>query len=1154
MENPDALKYSDLIKPDNSIEQLIGQLKEVISQYDTLKSKMQTSAGEMAKGLQAVSGATEDQRKAIQQTTEQTEKLTEDYKQAFAAQMQAKQAVLEYKAAKKEEETVTKLLQQINTSAEGSYNRLSAQYRLNKLRLNEMSAAQRTATEEGRKLEAETAQIYEQMNQLQKATGKFSLQVGNYEIAGKSLKGAMREMAEELAELNLKGEGTSQRAEALRTKLGQMRDAMDDAKQQINNTASDTAKLDAVMGGASAARGGIGAFAGILGLVGINSNKLSKTQKLLAGTIGIVSGAIAVQNALQRESALMIGISTIQTKALAKAEVYERLIKIKGTEATWAAVAAQKALNLVAKANPYVLLGTALAAVVGGIIAFSSSSDKAKKSTEDFNLAIDDQINLLKERFDIAARRIDADIEREKSRLEIAKARGASDAELNKIEDEIYSKEKKRIEAQKKLFQGEINSRDVIIRQLDVYKSNLSAIMEAEQMGAENIKLDLYADHEIATYLLKDAKGWTEEFITNAEARLKIADEILKKEIDLETQRQIEEEQRKKAAREAAKTELAEVRKAEDMRLALIQDGFQKELAKTAANYDRQIDDLKLRLRQEANLTAKAREAINQQIALLEDEKMRKLVIVAQKYDKAELAARRETEDARIKLMADGADKEREQLRVQYERRIEDLRNELKEENDLTAEQRSELEKQLLLTEQEYTKESLKLEKNLQIKKLQAANSGIELRISALDEGTKEEIDLSVQMWENKRQIELEQNALLAEDLRQDEAAINAKWDAYILKHTAELEKKRAELILNRQQDLLQSEFDLLDRNERQKTIFSLKQEQARLQSLLDLDKKAGKKMTEQERKAMENTLAAIKREVASTGYNNLYELLGLNITSGQQDALNTALDSVKDSIGGVIDAWKEAADRAVDSADKQVESAERILQAEIEARNAGYANNVETAKRELDLAKRTQREAQQERARAQKAELAADAAMQSSSLITATANIWKALSGIPGFGPALAVTAIATMWGSFIASKAKAAELTEKYGEGTIELLQGGSHASGNDIDLGRKRDGTRRRAEGGEFFAVINKRSSRRFRSVIPDVINSFNNGTFAERYQRANGALDGMAMSFAGTDVSGLERDVRAIRSQGETTLTQQGGYIVERYKNLTKKYKA
>ena len=156
MENPDALKYSDLIKPDNSIEQLIGQLKEVISQYDTLKSKMQTSAGEMAKGLQAVSGATEDQRKAIQQTTEQTEKLTEDYKQVFAAQMQAKQAVLEYKAAKKEEETVTKLLQQINTSAEGSYNRLSAQYRLNKLRLNEMSAAQRTATEEGRKLEAET--------------------------------------------------------------------------------------------------------------------------------------------------------------------------------------------------------------------------------------------------------------------------------------------------------------------------------------------------------------------------------------------------------------------------------------------------------------------------------------------------------------------------------------------------------------------------------------------------------------------------------------------------------------------------------------------------------------------------------------------------------------------------------------------------------------------------------------------------------------------------------------------------------------------------------------------------------------------------------------------------------------------------------------
>ena len=146
-------------------------------------------------------------------------------------------------------------------------------------------------------------------------------------------------------------------------------------------------------------------------------------------------------------------------------------------------------------------------------------------------------------------------------------------------------------------------------------------------------------------------------------------------------------------------------------------------------------------------------------------------------------------------------------------------------------------------------------------------------------------------------------------------------------------------------------------------------------------------------------------------------------------------------------------------------------------------------------------------------------------------------------------------MWGSFAASKIKAVQVTqqtERYGQGTVELLQGGSHASGNDIDLGRKKDGTRRRAEGGEYFAIINKRNSRRYGHLIPDVINAFNNGTFAERFQRANGGLS-IQMSGAGaTDISGIEKDVAAIREQGnETRYVDSNGNTIVKYKNLTRK---
>jgi hypothetical protein len=150
-------------------------------------------------------------------------------------------------------------------------------------------------------------------------------------------------------------------------------------------------------------------------------------------------------------------------------------------------------------------------------------------------------------------------------------------------------------------------------------------------------------------------------------------------------------------------------------------------------------------------------------------------------------------------------------------------------------------------------------------------------------------------------------------------------------------------------------------------------------------------------------------------------------------------------------------------------------------------------------------------------------------------------------------------MWTSFAAAKMKAFQVagsdSEEYGEGTVELLEGGSHQSGNDVDLGRKKDGTRRRAEGGEYFAVINKRNSRRYRNVIPDVIESFNNGTFADRYQRANAAMAGYAAGMFGgqnTDVSGLERDVAAIRKQGDQTRMVDGdGNTIIKYKNLTRK---
>lgn len=1153
MDNPNAIKYSDLITPDDSITKLIGQLDELINVYDSAKTKIQGAAAEVVKGMQNVSGASEEQRKAIQLTTEETDKLVADYKRVFSAQLEAKQASLEYKAAKKEEETVTKLLQQINVSAEGSYNKLSAQYRLNKIRLNEMSAAQRAGTEEGRKLEAETKALYEQMKQLQEATGKHQLNVGNYADAAKDLRTELMSLTQQMAYLKANGQAGTEEYNNMAARAGQLKDAMADARGEVNALASDTAGLDSVMGAASATQGGFNAMTGILALMGANSKDATEAQKALGTAIGIVSGLTIVQNALQKESALMLGIRALQTKAATKAENLNTAAQKKNIVATGAATVAQKIFNAVAKANPYVLLAMALLTVVGALAAFALGTSSAAEEQKGLNEALAAQLDYLDQLAERSSRVSNDRIDQLKRELEVAKARNASTAETRKIEDEIYAERVKAHDKQMDIYKDQIAQEELNRIKIEQLQQSLLKLKTLKAQGYTKAQIDVDLDGRIEKVKIDEALDAIQGQLDNYGRAVQISTTLKKEGKDIETERQVQLEQRKRDAQNAAKTETEVLRAEQDKRLALIADAYKRERAVLRENAKRQIEDIKTRLRTEGNLTARARKSLNDQIALIQAQAARDLEDLRNKFAATSLAAERETEDARIELMDEGAEKQREALRVSYERRIADLQTAIATERDLSEKEIDEMYKQILLLGEQYRKDMKKLEDEITLDQLNAEESRLQLRLDATREGTQEEIDLQIALLNQQRKIALAENAKLAEDVRQSEADINAKYDAKVMQTTTELTKKRALAILGAQQELSATEFDLLDRNERQKTIFQLAQEKARLKKILELDKTAAVRMTDEQRQAIENTIAAIDKEVARLPFDNFYELLGLNVSADQQSALDAAISSVKDSLSSLADSWASAADAAVSSADKQVDAAQKILDAEIEARNNGYANEVETAQKELALAQKNRNKALRDQERAQRAQAAIDTLETTSSLITASANIWKTFAKVPP----LAIAAIATMWASFAAAKIKAAQVakTEQYGEGTVELLEGGSHASGNDIDLGVKRDGTRRRAEGGEFFAVINKRNSRKYRSIIPDVINAFNNGTFADRYQRANATMSGLAVGMIGTDVSGLERDVAAIRRQGDEARFVDGqGNTVVRYKNLTRKIKS
>lgn len=1161
-DNNNPIKYSDLVKPDDSITKLIAQLDQLSDAYMNTLQNIKSEAITVKAALEGVSGATENGRKTIRGASNDTDKLTRAARDLAFAESENAKRLAELKQAQKEANELNKLTTRLNQSAEGSYNRLSAQYSINKIYLNNMTVEEREATEEGRKLVAETKAIYEEMKRLQEATGKTSLNVGNYSDAAKGLTTQIENQTKQLALLRLEGKQGTAEYQQLSKETAILRDAVKDATAEITRMASDTSNLDAVLGLAAGASGGFAAYTGAMELFGAESEDVQEAQKKLQAAIAITTGVQAIQNAVQKQSAIMLGISRLQMAALSKAQVYNRLVTMQGTKATLAATIAQKAFNLIAAANPYVLLALALVTVVGALVLFASNTDKSAKNQQKLNEAQKVWLDYLEteatEMNRVSNERV-AQLNRE---LNIAKARNASLSETRKIEDEILAERTKAHNKSVGFYGQELNDLEANRAKLKQLNDMLVQLNNAKARGDKKVYIDVDLDGKIDKVKVDEAIDAVQGQIDNTGRAVDIAVNLKTEGADLDAERKIQAAQRQQENRNNAKAETDILRKAEDARIALIKNTFDQQRAQRQAANARAIADIQLQLRTETNLTVKARKALNNQIVLLRQQLAVDMVDIANQQRAAELSAQRATQDAQIALMAEGAEKQREQLRVEYERQIQDINTRLETERGLTETQVAELLNQQLLLQQQYAKSLGELNDKITIDQMQAAADRTQLQLDAAREGSQEEINLRIQLLQQQRAIELAQNRQLAEDVRQSEADINAKYDAEVLKQTTELNQQRALMLFDQTQALEASEFDLIRNSEERKTRFRLAQEKARLQKILELNKAAGVKMTDAEVKTIENTIAKIDQEIEKSKGdergNDIYGLFGLNLDDDQKEAISTSVSFAIEQLNSFLDAKVQAADAAVSAADKEVDASQRRLDAELEARANGYANNVAMAQKELDQAKKNQEKALKEQQKAQKAQQAIQTIQQIGNLVTASALIWSQL-GFP-----FAIPAIAIMWGSFAASKIKAAQLSksanaggsESYGDGTVEMLAGGSHQSGDDVDLGTKPDGTRRRAEGGEFFAVINKRNSRRFRRIIPDVINSLNRGTFAQKYLNAYNT-DGVNVTVQqnnAPDLRDLKDDVREIKEQNRRRRYVDGnGNVIEVYKNLTRKIK-
>jgi membrane protein implicated in regulation of membrane protease activity len=204
-------------------------------------------------------------------------------------------------------------------------------------------------------------------------------EMGKLGTQAKNVKGQLRELTQATTDMTVAyraltdeertspiGEAMAQSIAQMTERAGDLRDAMGDVSASIQNAASDTQRFDQMAAAMQGMTAGFQTVTGAAKLMGIQVGDDVEVIAKLQAAMAVTSGFQTMQNLLQKQSALMQGINALQ-----------------------------KEFNLLAKANPYVLLATAAAAVVAAYVAWTADARDAAKAQKALNEEIESTKNQL---------------------------------------------------------------------------------------------------------------------------------------------------------------------------------------------------------------------------------------------------------------------------------------------------------------------------------------------------------------------------------------------------------------------------------------------------------------------------------------------------------------------------------------------------------------------------------------------------------------------------------------------------------------------------------------------------------------------------------------------------------------------------------------
>ena len=1022
MDENNKIHYSDLVSPDvqQGFESWIDQIKQLQTQSEVSIGEIKKKMEELRKQMTAPSGGGNIPKPNTKEVTDEIDKLRKVYENLKVDVQLYDDAIQALNKSERERKRVLQANTEIERSREDSYDRLSAQYTALKTLVNNMTTAEREQTDAGKKLVENLKDIYERMNAMQQATGKFQLQVGQYSKAVSGLNIATTQVLRELPALAV---SPTTFAIAISNNIPILQDYIIKVRESRNALMEQIAAAEA-------------------------------------------AGEAEKAAALKAEAAKYKNLSV--TKLLVKSIF------------SW-----QSALVLVLTVLPIVLRNLA----------------KKRKEQSEYN-------DVLKETIDLQKELSKADL---KASQEGAKAATKAKTLYNISQDQNRSYEERLAVAKEmqRLYPDYLGNIDA------------EAIVAGKAAGAYDKLTESLIKRAKAQVYLNKISETEEKKLLALTAKEKALEEVEKKNYDTyivqssagaTVARRTEEQ-----ARLAKETEINKITSEYDAKIAEY-DNYMKKLESRISGFGLLPDG-----------TGSGKGAGK-------DTKIGDYFFdLMNEY---------------VNAMDDGLGKALAKLTLSYrqsEKKYEDARNELLEkQKTANAKEREEIDKQLA-----YINNAIVVSRAAYMKEREKLIYGD--AYNNLEEKAEKEADAY-------REEESQQLLALKTQLEQEKAlrdsAIYATYEAQ-----AKSGKDLELLKKNTQDALLQSEIkywtDYLQilKDSGKLTIEEYNKVFAKLLSLQGKTETTATK--EQKRKKRKN-YGGIFELIAA--YSDEYGEKDKNENRKVQDKYIDYFKNIDKamlrSLGYMKD-WMETrvkmAEIAVESAKKEQDAAKTLLEYELEARANGFANNVSYARKEYEEKRKLTKKAAQDAQELARIQRAIDTAQQIQSLITATANIWSAEGKKGAAGIPLALAAIGAMWISFGAAKIRAEQLanaqTEQYGEGMSEYLNyGGSHASGHDIDFGRKPDGTRRRVERGEMIGVINKRNVNKYGvERVSDIISSLNHGTFEQSYGNAFG---GNITIPQGADLHKLEKGVSDLVEQGGQKVVNVGGKTIMYYKNTKK----